>query len=191
MAHEFKVRFADDHIRFPSDHISRIGGSFDGRLDAAAVQDADLSATPPEIRTAAGETLFVSAEQRDELERFCQSNRIPTRVRSDVWGDLLEPFIDTQFTPEHQAATLSRLRQAGLTAADVTRIRAKVGPLMLAYNAFHWDWQHLGLADLLDAATATYLPEHQRTELGEITSLYRWAMAIANSDGRRISDSEH
>lgn len=52
---------------------------------------------------------------------------------------------------------------------------------MLAYNAFHWDSAHLGLADLLDAATTTMLPE--RAGLGEIASLYSWAMGIANGTG--------
>lgn len=59
--------------------------------------------------------------------------------RPDVWADLLEPFLDTKFTAEHRSATLDRLRQVGLTAAEVTRIRDRVGPLMLAYNAIHWD----------------------------------------------------
>jgi hypothetical protein len=183
MALGLEVTFADDHVFFPDSHLSRIGGSFDGTLAAAAIQDADPAAAPPEIRTLSGETLFVSAVQREDLERFCQASQIPIRKRPDVWGDLLEPFIDTQFTPEHQTATLSRLRQAGLTAAEVARIRAKVGPLMLAYNAFHWDWFHLGLADLLDAATTTRLPQHQGAELGEITSFYTWAMGIAHSTG--------
>ena len=112
-------------------------GTLDGTLAAAAIRDADPAAAPPEIRTRSGETLFVSAVQREDLKRFCQASQI----------------------------------------------RARVGPLMLAYNAFHGDWGHLGLADLLDAATATWLPERERSGLREITSLYAWAMGIANSAG--------
>jgi len=180
MALGLDVTFADDHIRFPGDHLSRIGGSFDGTLTVAAIQDADHGATPPEVRTVAWETLFVSAEQRGELEQFCQANDIPIRVRPDVWGDLLEPFVDSHLTLGHEAATLNRLQQAGLTAGHVADIRARVAPMMRAYNALHWDWYHLGLADLLDAATATWLPEDLRAEIGEISSFYRWAMAIGN-----------
>jgi hypothetical protein len=175
-----EVTFADDHVFFPAGHISRVGGSFDGALPVAAIRDADPATAPPEIRTLSGETLFVSAVQREELERFCRASHVPVRRRPDIWGDLLEPFIDTQFTPEDQAATQGRLRRTGLTAAEVDQIRARVGPLMLAYNCLHWDWCHLGLADLLDAATATWLPGQLRAELGEITSLYAWAMKIAN-----------
>lgn len=183
MALGLEVAFADDHVFFPGNHLSRIGGSFDGTLAAAAIQDADPAATPPEIRAKSGETLFTSAVQRQDLERFCQASQVPIRKRPDVWGDLLEPFIDTQLTPQHEAATLGRLHQAGLTDAETGQIRTKVRPLMLAYNAFHWDWYHLGLADLLDAAATARLPEQLRAGLGETTSFYASAMGIANRTG--------
>jgi hypothetical protein len=111
-------------------------------------------------------------------------------------GDLLKPFVDTEFTPEHKAATLTRLRRTGLTDTEISQIRAKVGPLMLAYNAFHWDWAHLGLADLPDALTTNSLPgylraglhvEEIRAELGGTASFYTWAMRIANSAGPQPS----
>lgn len=176
-----EVTFAGHQLCFPAGHLSRIGGTFDGTLAASAIRDADPTATPPEIRTLSGETLFVSAVQREDLERFCRASQIPIRKRPDIWGDLLEPFVDTEFTPEHEVAIQNRLHQAGLTDSEISRIRAKVRPLMLAYNALHWDWFHLGLADLLDAATTTRLPE--RAGLGEITSRYSWAMGIANGTG--------
>jgi hypothetical protein len=174
-----EVAFADDRINFPHDHLSRIGG-FIGVLDAAAFQDADPAATPPEIRTVSGDTLFISARQRAELERFCQLNHVPIRKRPDVWGDLLEPFLDTEFTTEDEAATLSRLLKSGLPAPEVAQIRARVAPLMGAYNAIHWEWFHLGLADLLDAITTISLPEPERMKLGETATFYAWAMRTAN-----------
>jgi hypothetical protein len=189
-----EVAFAGSHVFFPDSHRSRIGGTFDGRLAASAIRDADPAATPPEIRTLSGETLFVSATQREELERFCRASQIPVRKRPDIWGDLLEPFLDTQFTPEHEAETLSRLRQAGLTDTEIGQIRAKVGPIMLAYNAFHWDWCHLGLDDLFDAVTTDSLPVYLRNRLremrpepGEIARFYSWAMKIADGAGPRLT----
>jgi hypothetical protein len=187
-----EVTFADDHVFFPAGHLSRIGGTFDGTLAAPAIRDFDPTAAPPEIRTVSGETLFVSAAQRQELERFCLARQIPIRKRPDIWGDLMEPFLDTEFTPKNEAAALTRLHQAGMTDAEITQIRARVRPLMLAYNAVHWDWVHLGLADLLDALTTT-LPlgypgagrnvEEIRADLGETASFYAWAMRIANGAG--------
>ncbi|WP_374774268.1 hypothetical protein OG756_15985 [Streptomyces sp. NBC_01310] len=58
---------------------------------------------------------------------------------------LLEPFVDTGFTPEGQAATLASLGEVGLGPAEVAGIREKVAPLMRAYNDLHWDWHHLGV----------------------------------------------
>jgi hypothetical protein len=185
-----EVIFAGDRVFFPAGHLSRIGGTFDGMLAAPAIRDADPAAAPPEIRTLSGETLFVSAVQREELEQFCQASQIPVRKRPDIWGDLLEPFVDTELTPEYEAVVRGRLYRAGLTDSEISQIRAIVGPLMLAYNAFHWDWAHLGLADLLDALTTDSLPgylhaglhvEEIRAGLGDTASFYAWAMGIVNS----------
>jgi hypothetical protein len=192
MSHGLEVAFADSHVFFPDGHLSRVGGTFVGALAASAIRDADPAGAPPEIRTLSGETLFVSAMQRQELERFCRATQIPVRKRPDIWGDLLEPFLDTEFTPKHEAVTLSRLRQAGLTDTEIDQIRARVGPLMLAYNSVHWDWCHLGLFDLLDAVTTDSLPEYLRSRLREmrrepveITRFYAWAMRIADGAGPR------
>ena len=165
MSPGLEVTFADDRVFFPAGHLSRIGGTFDGTVAASAICDADPAAAPPEIRTLSGETLFISAGQREELERFCRASQVPIRKRPDIWGGLLEPFVDTELTPEHKAATLTHLRRAGLTDTEISQIRAKVGPLMLAYNALHWDWAHLGLADLLDALTTNALPGYLRAGL--------------------------
>jgi len=70
MALGLDVTSADDHVFFPENHLSRSGGCFDGTLAAAAIQDADPAAAPPEIRTKSGETLFVSAVQRQDLKQF-------------------------------------------------------------------------------------------------------------------------
>ena len=185
-----EVTFTSGHVYFPAGHLSRIGGTFDGTLAASAIRDADPAAAPPQIRTVRGETLFVSAAQRVELEQFCRASLIAVRKHPDIWGDLLMPLADTEFTPEDEEATRSRLNQAGLADGEISQIRARVGPLMLAYNAFYWDWAHLGLADLLDALTTTdKLPhaglrvEEIRAELGETAGFYAWAMKIANRTG--------
>ncbi|MGC0318263.1 hypothetical protein QBC98_006780 [Kitasatospora acidiphila] len=174
------VVFAGDHVRLPKSAVVPAGSALGGTIPAAAVRDADPQAAPPEIRTVSGATLLVPAEQRAELENFCAANRIPLRSRPDVWGDLLEPFLDTEFTPERQAVTQARLRRAGLGADEVAGIRARVAPVMRAYNAVHQDWHHLGLADLLDAATAGWMPEHLRIKSGERAAFYAWAMTIAD-----------
>lgn len=192
MTRRLEVALAGGHVVIPDGHLSRAGDSTGGTLAASQIRDADPAATPPEIRTLSGETLFVSAVQRQELEQFCLDSQIPVRQRADIWGALLEPFIDTEFTPERDNVTRRRLREAGLTDSGISRIRALAGPLLRAYNAFHWDWFHLGLADLLDALTADWLaadPQARvhadalRDALGGTEGCYAWAISIANRAG--------
>ncbi|MEU5064884.1 hypothetical protein AB0G95_12735 [Streptomyces virginiae] len=155
-------------------------------LGAAAVREADPDAAPPEIRTLAGEIVFVSSVHQAGLRRFCEVNGIPLRVRPDVWGDLLEPFLDTSFTHRERMANLERLAAVGLDAGETARIRERVGPLMAAYNSVHWDWNHLGLADLLEAAFGTLVPEELRIPPRERDAFRGWATGIANrADGER------
>ncbi|HET7015633.1 MAG TPA: hypothetical protein VFI65_17070 [Streptosporangiaceae bacterium] len=80
MSLKLEVAFADGRVFFPAGHLSRIGGTFDGTLPASAIRDADPAVAPPEIRTLSGETLFVSAVQREELER--PQPKPPARPRS-------------------------------------------------------------------------------------------------------------
>ncbi|MEU7731421.1 hypothetical protein AB0B78_40440 [Streptomyces sp. NPDC040724] len=101
-------------------------------------------------------------------------------MEHDVWGDLLEPFLDTEFTAEQQAGTLARLSAVGLGPEEVARIREQVGPLMRAFNSLHWDWHHLGITDLLDAAEADWIPEHLRVRPDDRAAFRTWAMEIAN-----------
>jgi hypothetical protein len=166
-----EVRFTQDRIHFPDSPSI---------LPTTAIRDADHTSPPPEIRTRTGETLFISSVQATDLEHFCHRNQIPLQRRPDIWGDLLEPFLDTEFTAETQTATLSRLHTCGLTPSDVAEIRTKVAPMMRAYNAVHWDWVHLGLADLLDAATTPWIPETHRPTQADLPAFTAWAMKTAD-----------
>ncbi|MFF3069503.1 hypothetical protein [Kitasatospora sp. NPDC057936] len=174
------VVLAGDHVRLQESVFAPAGTAPRGAIPATALRDADPTAVPPEIRTLSGDTVFVSAVQRGELERFCAANGVPLRVRPDVWGDLLEYFLDTGFTPGARAATQARLSLVGLGEGEVAGIRHEVAPLMHAYNGLHQDWYHLGLADLLDAAAADRTPGHLRIPPAERAAFCAWAMGIAD-----------
>ncbi|MFI5527766.1 hypothetical protein ACIA8O_04325 [Kitasatospora sp. NPDC051853] len=167
---------AADHVRVPG----AAGSPGERAVPVPAIRDADPGATPPEIRTVSGETLFLPVGQRADLEAFCTAHGIARRCRADVWGDLLERFLDTEFTPEQHAATLARLGQAGLEADEVAAIRDRVAPMVRVYNAVHQDWHHLGLADLLDAADADWIPERERIAPADRAAFRDWAMRIAD-----------
>lgn len=176
------VRFAEDHVRFLSYGFRGASVHPTGMVAPARIRDADWHAIRPEIRTASGETLFVPRERKADLEAFCRRHGIAEASRPDTWADLLEPFLDTRIDAGQERATIGRLYRAGFTAAEITAVRKRLAPLMLAYNfdAMVWEWVHLGLFDLLTAANAPVIDPALQAELGDRAAFYEWAMAIAD-----------
>lgn len=177
-----EIVFTDEHIRFQRYDFRGATVHPAGTIAAAQTRDADWAAIRPELRTTLGETLFIPAAQRSDLERFCVRNSVIGRARFDAWGDLLEPFLDTRFDPEDERSTLIRLRDAGFPSWEVAEIRRRLTPLMHAYNfdAMLWEWTYLGLYDLLNAANAPVVDPALQNELGDPTDFYGWAMRIAD-----------
>ena len=150
------------------------------------VLEVDPKATPPELRIV-GETLFVSAELREEFGGAAKAHGVPVVRRTDVWGMLLDPFLDTEFDEDVQEHTLAALEENGIGRAEAERIRGRVEWAMLHHNAMLWEWVHLGLWDLLEAHRNVWV----RLRLGltprRYRALYAWAMEIAGR-GRVIPD---
>ncbi|MFI0367501.1 hypothetical protein ACH35V_06450 [Actinomadura sp. 1N219] len=176
-----EVSFAEDHICFLRYDFRGATVHPFGRVAHAQIRDADWKAISPEIRTAHGETLFIPKRQQPDLEQFCRRHGIVRKIRKDIWADLLEPFLDTQFTPEDERATVHRLGEAGFSPEEVTRIRRRLTPLMQAYNfdAMLWEWAYLGLCDLLNAANAPIVKPSLQNALGDPKTFYNWTMEIA------------
>jgi hypothetical protein len=176
------VTFGPDHIVFAGYEFPWASVHPHGVLTAAHIRDASMQVGPPEIRTRSGETLFLSWDDKAGLEQFCQRHAIPLTGRLDVWGNLFEPFLDTEFSPEHQAATDARLHAVGLSQESIDSIRARLTPLMRAYNfdSMLWDWTHLGLYDLLKALNGHLVHPALPASLGDLDEVYRWAMEIAD-----------
>jgi hypothetical protein len=87
--------------------------------------------------------------------------------------------VDTELTENDRARTDAVLRRADIEAAEAQAIRSQVEPSIIAYNALHWDWFHLGLCDLLDALVVGFGATTRQSN-PELEQLYQWAMAIAN-----------
>lgn len=132
------------HYPFPPASVYRRG-----RIPYSQIRDFDPSAAPPEIRTVAGETLFISAEQKEELTQAATAAGLTIYRRVDVWDMLLEPFLDTEFSDEHEEQTLALLEKHGITRSETSSIRTSVAQKMLSYNSIAWEWCHLGLYDVL------------------------------------------
>lgn len=182
-----EVTFAADRIRFAGYNFPGASVYPSGSLTVARIRDADPSAIQPEIRTTLGETLFVPVADRSALENFCDSNGIAKEYRPDTWSDLLDPFLDTYFDPEDQRTTENRLSAAGLPLDEVTEIRRRLEPVMVAYNidSMLWEWVHLGLYDLLAAITGPLVKPSLQATLGDPAVLYDWAMEIADRGRER------
>ncbi|WIV55806.1 hypothetical protein [Amycolatopsis nalaikhensis] len=177
-----KVTFAEDHVCFEWYPFRGATVYRAGAVPIARIRDADWHAIRPELRTRRGETLFVPREQSGELAEFCHRTGIPEVRRADVWADLLEPFLDTEFGAEAERATLGRLHAAGLPSAEVARIRARITPLMEAYNfdSMLWEWAYFGLYDLLQAVNGPLVAPAVRATAGDPAEVYAWAMRIAD-----------
>jgi hypothetical protein len=149
-----------------------------GAVPWSEVVEVDPDGFPPEIRLA-GETLFISGDRAIELRREAAAHGVPVASRVDVWGLLLEPFLDTTFSLAEEERTLAAIERIGIPRREAKRIRKRVEGRMLAYNAICWEWVHLGMWDLFQA----HLPHPL---IGAIfgdeafRELYRWAQEIAH-----------
>lgn len=153
-----------------------------GELRAADIREANPAGYPPHVVTLHGETLFLPRGEHAALAAFCAGNGIPARARADIWSMLLEPFLDTVVTADDLARIQKRLYAAGLGPDDVAAIRARVGPLVDAYNSLVWDWVDLNLTDLLNARYGPIVAPELRATLGDPNEFYWWAMRIADQN---------
>ncbi|WP_424000683.1 hypothetical protein [Maribacter sp. IgM3_T14_3] len=108
--------------------------------------------------------LFVTAEQKEKLKQFAESNNIRLIPQSWNWDWILEPYLDTELTKENEERCLARLMENGFTSLEVDTIRAEVKDQMYAYNfdTMLWDWCSLGLSDVLSAMRSKYSKEEFR-----------------------------
>lgn len=177
-----RVIFHPEFLQFEGYPFKPASISQGGPLPLTQIRDVDVSATPPQIRTHQGETLFVSAMQRDELQKVVDTARLPTIKRYDVWADVLEPYLDTEFTAAAQRRTLDSLNAHGFPEPEVAQIRRRVERRMMAYNfgVPLWEWVYLGLFDVLSAfQPRSPLREWIDPRVRRFRQFYRDAMRIA------------
>ncbi|MFW9842982.1 MAG: hypothetical protein ACFFEV_00215 [Candidatus Thorarchaeota archaeon] len=174
------IKFFEDAIGFkkydfpPSTVYSRIGMK---KVLAEKIDEIDLQGAPPTLKVD-NELIFISAEHRSELESFAKRNNIEIRARFDIWDAILEPFIDTEFTPEDAKQIQENLEKYGLGEETVQKWRERVKEAMIAYNfgTGLWDWVHLGQWDMLNAYK---LGMGEKLTEEEYTQLYWNSMEIA------------
>lgn len=123
----------------------------DPRVPAASVQGWVPSTFPPSVWTRRGEVLFVQAAQKDPVSEWMQVHGVPPLEPVDVWSLLLDPFLDTEATPEQEQRSLEILASCGLSSTEVANLRREVEGPVTAVNSFAWEWVYLGQYDALSA----------------------------------------
>ena len=127
------------------------------KIFADTIDEIDIESYPPTIKVK-DELIFLTSEKRDELKAFARRNDLRTEKRPDIWGWILEPFLDTEFTKETDERLTSLLTEYGLTKETVDSIRKEVKTQMLKYNfdTMLWEWGGLGAEDVLKAMRTKY-----------------------------------
>lgn len=102
--------------------------------------------------------VFVTAEQREEILKFAENNRIKLKKHSWNWDWILEPYLDTEFTADNEKRIEKCLTDVGIDKTETDKIRKEVGKQMYKYNfdTMLWDWCSLGLCDVLSAMRVKY-----------------------------------
>lgn len=152
-----------------------------GVVPITEIAEIDSTSAPPELRLRSGEVLFVTAEQKLLLQAWARKHGVPEAPRTDVWGLLLEPFLDTELSEEVQQRTVTRLLERGFSRSEIERLRGRFGPAMIAYNIASglWDWVHLGAFDLLQAHMGKLAGETFRCSPEELEELYWMVMRLS------------
>jgi len=137
------------------------------------IDEIDFKSYPPTIRIK-NELIFLTAEKKSELGEFAKRNSIKTVERRDVWGWILEPFLDTEFRDETNQRLSQLLEKYGLTTEQVKILRAEVEIQMLKYNfdTMLWEWGGFSACDVLKAMRTKY-------NENEFRKFYKQVMKIA------------
>lgn len=137
------------------------------------IDDIDFKSYPPTFRVG-NELIYLTSEKKVELEEFAKKNNIKTIERPMIWGWILEPFLDTEFTTETDQRLIKLLESYGLTTDQVKSLRTEVETQMLKYNfdTMLWEWGGFDALDVLKAMRTKYKKE-------EFGDFYRRVMEVA------------
>lgn len=187
---QIEVCFHDDHIEFRNYPYPPSSLYPCGKLSINEIKEVDPDCAPPEIRIA-GEILFIPATSKEELREFITKHSIHVVKRIDIWDLLLDPFLDTEFTPEDQERTLRTLEGNGVSRNESEEIREFVADAMEAYNfsSMLWEWVHLGLFDVLEAFRGVLSGSRHELAPHQYEEFYWRAMEIAGR-GKQLGGGE-
>jgi hypothetical protein len=176
-----KFSFKDNGIEFLDYPFPSASIYPSGTVAYELIKEVDLTAGPLEVRLKSGEVLFIDYGLKERLKEVAGEKGIPVVSRVDVWGLILEPFLDTEFDEDEKERTLRELERNAISRDECMMIRSSFAEAMFAYNISSglWDWCNLGLFDLLNAHIGRLSGIKYKLPEEEFAKLYRQSMEIA------------
>ena len=121
------------------------------------IDDIDIESYPPTIKVK-NEIIFLNSDKREKLKEFAIKNKLKIVRRPNIWGWILEPFLDTEFTKETDERLTKLLKEYGLNKDYISSLRKEVKTQMFKYNfdTMIWEWGGFGAEDVLKAMRTKY-----------------------------------
>ena len=126
---------------FPGNAVvpaARVTAIFSSISDAAFVLDGK-------------EIVFLPKQCKPELEAFASRHCIPSPRIREVWSDLAEPYIDTDYSAEQEASDFQSLTERGYDRKEVRALRRQMAPTLLTATWFTFEWGFYTTQDVLRA----------------------------------------
>lgn len=168
-----EVTFDKESLTFKNYPFDNSFVSANSKITSKDIVNICSKSFPPTIRVG-DELIFISAKQKENLTAFADRNKIAISDRVELWGWILEPFLDTEFTDEHKERLYSLLAKYNLDRQNVDLLRETVKEQMMKYNfdTMLWEWGMFGALDVLQAMKPKLNPE-------DFNSFYKQVMEIA------------
>lgn len=161
------IVFEKNIIVFPKGYWFKYSSIYEKKIiEAECITEINFGTSPSSLVIKGNEVIFMPSCFKPDLEAFGKRNNIPLVKRFDIWSSINEPFLDTEFEPHEEEATLKCLEENGLNREETNQIRKKIKWTMLSTNSLVWEWVYLGQFDYL---RWTYLTRKK----------YWWSMEIA------------
>ncbi len=140
----------EDELVFPVGYYFRQSTVHkEKHIPAARINELNVRTFPTSIVIDNREVIFLKKALEDQLREFAVRNNIPISERPDIWGDINEAFLDTEFTEEEKARIIARLAANGVPPDETAAIRKKIRFVMYLVNSYAWEWVYFGQFDYL------------------------------------------
>jgi predicted metal-dependent HD superfamily phosphohydrolase len=97
------------------------------------------------------EIVFLPRQCKPGLDAFASRHCIPSPNIREVWSDLAEPYLDTEYSAEQEARDFQSLTERGYDRKEVRALRRHIAPTMLTATWFTFEWGLYTTQDVLRA----------------------------------------